>query len=336
VTVRVFLDADLSVLATGMTSDDGTYTLRYNATAGDQVHVTASTESLLPVRPVKVTGKNNSLVIFAFGGASFAADVAVVSDVLVTAGSTGAVAEAFNVFDVTLGAMDAIRNDLHDETPTPLTLHWEKGSNDGTYYSGSVSGVHLLGANSDDDGYDDTVILHETGHYIEDTQGRSDSPGGGHDGSPTDPNLGWSEGFATYWNFAVRGLPHYMDSNSGGGWFYDGDATIDETPNPAGAMDQDVSEDMISEILWDVADGTPTDDDPLFGSGHGPVVRVQTAYLRTQTLRAIGEPGVDLVDFLDGFFKLEGLGSCAGMRGVVTSMHKFPYDYAGPGGNCPP
>ena len=52
-------------------------------------------------------------------------------------------------------------------------------------------------------------------------------------------------------------------------------------------------------------------------------------------LRAIGTAGVDLVDFLDGWFKLAGLTSCAGVRDIVTTKRNFPYDYAGPGGPCP-
>src|SRR6188474_508514 len=109
-------------------------------------------------------------------------------------------------------------------TLVALTARWSRGSNNGTYYLNG--GIFLLGATSDDDGYDDTVILHEIGHFVEDMYGRSDSPGGSHDGSPTDPNLAWSEGCSTYFGMAVRGRPFYMDSNSGGGWGYDAEETV--------------------------------------------------------------------------------------------------------------
>ena len=100
-------------------------------------------------------------------------------------------------------------------------------------------------------------------------------------------------------------------------------------------MGQNVSEDMITECLWDIGDGGSGDDDQVSSANHAQVLHVQTDYLATATLRAVGTTGVDLVDFLDGWFKLGGLGSCAGVRGIVTTTRSFPYDYNGPGGHCP-
>jgi hypothetical protein len=44
--------------------------------------------------------------------------------------------------------------------------------------------------------------------------------------------------------------------------------------------------------------------------------------------------GVDLVDWLDGWFVLDGLSTCAPLRSIV-GLRMFPYDFAGPGGACP-
>jgi hypothetical protein len=169
---------------------------------------------------------------------------------------------------------------------------------------------------------------------VEDVEGRSDNPGGGHDGTPDDPRLAWSEGFSTYFAMATRGVPIYMDSNSSGGWGWNGDDSITEAPEPAGTIGQDVSEDMISEILWDVGDAEITDDDPMTSAGHPAVLQVEI-YLRTATLRTDGQDGVDLVDGLDAWFVQQGLSSCDPVGSVVTGTRKFPYDYAGPGGACP-
>ncbi len=325
--VTIVLDQGSSVLATALTSDDGSYTLRYTATAGDMVHVMVTARSTTPARPIRVNRAQNQ--VHAFGGASFAAAASVQQDILVTDAS--AVSEAFNILDQGVLAMDKLRVDL-GVTPVQLTARWSRGSNQGTYYSNG--GIFLLGSNSDDDGYDDTVILHEIGHFVEDRFGRSDSPGGSHDGSPTDPNLAWSEGFATYFNMAVRGRPHYMDSNSGGGWGYNADT--DTTRMAAGStIGSDVSEDMVSASLWDIGDGGSGDDDLVSSATHDDVLKVAPQYLRTATLRSIGASGVDLVDFLDGWFVAEGLSSCAGVRDVITTKRMFPYDYAGPGGSCP-
>ena len=167
--VAVVLESGGDVIAEATAADDGSYRVHYDAAAGTEVHILVSSINPWDGRPIRVENRQGN--VHGFGGAPFAAAASTTPDVLVPDAS--AVSEAMNIHDVTVGAMDMIRNELDDQTPSPLTLIWARGSNDGTYYSGEI---HLLGASSDDDGYDDTVILHETGHYMEDTQGRSDSP----------------------------------------------------------------------------------------------------------------------------------------------------------------
>jgi hypothetical protein len=332
VSVAVVNDADGAVLAAGVTADDGSYALSYDQAAAGTVHVLAATVSTVSARPRQVIRPDG--LTHGLGGASFqpAADGA--ADLLVTDASGES--EAFNVFDQLLVNADLVTGTLGDATPEPLTAVWVRGGTDGTYYVDADNTMFLLGDPGDDDGYDDTVILHESGHYIEDTEGRSDSTGGSHDGSPADARLAWSEGFSTYFSMVATNAPIYMDSNASGGWSYNGDTAMTLAPMPMGTMAQDVSEDMVTEILWDLGDDGASDDDAYVSvDGHGPVLLVQPLYLRTQTLRNVGVTGVDLVDFLDGWFVRGGLGSCAAVRAIVTGTHKFPYDYAGPAGVCP-
>jgi len=325
-TIAVINDADKSVLAMAITADDGSYRIYYDAPDATSVHLSAIARNPTTARPGRVQSPGSGVP--AFGGDSFIVAPELDVDLLVTDKSR--VSEAFNILDQVTGTFDLIRNQLHHATPRSLTLVWGPGNADGTYYDGSV---HLLGEIADDDGYDDTVILHETGHYVEATEGRTDSPGGSHDGGATDPRLAWSEGWATYWEMAVRNKSNYMDSNASGGWSYDADTSV-TAASLAGGMTQNVSEDMVTEILWDLADG-PTNDDDSVSSGHGNVVRVQSEYLKTATLRAVGTVGVDLVDFLDGWFLSQGLTPCAGAKAIITTTRQFPYDYAGPAGQCP-
>ena len=331
VTLSLINEADGAVLTTVTTDDDGRYTIEFVeplVEPTEPVHLLAAAMNMSPERPIQVVRRDRQ--VFGAGGEAFTYEDGTDVDLLITEAS--GVAEAFNVFDMAVDSHDAVTTRLA-LTPTPITLIWEKGSNDGTYYSGDAT-VHLLGAASDDDGYDDTVILHEIGHFFEDVVGRTDSPGGSHDGSPTDPNLAWSEGFATYWAMAVKQTPFYGDSNAGGGWGYNGEATVTRAPQPAGDIGQDVAENMTTEILWDLGDAPGGDDDTLAGD-HLQVEGVQPMYLRTQALRAGGEPGVDLVDFLDGFFVADGLTHCAAVRQIVVTTHAFPYDFGGPAGPCP-
>ncbi len=331
VTLSLINEADGAVLTTVTTDDEGRYAIEFVeplVEPTEPVHLLAAAMNMSPERPIQVVRRDRQ--VHGVGGEAFTFKDGTDVDLLITDASGEA--EAFNVFDMAVLSHDAVTARLA-LTPTPITLIWERGSNDGTYYSGDAT-VHLLGAASDDDGYDDTVILHEIGHFFEDTIGRSDSPGGGHDGSPTDPNLAWSEGFSTYWAMAIKDVPFYGDSNSGGGWGYNADTALTRAPQPAGDIGQDVGENLTTEVLWDLGDAASGDDDQLAGD-HLRVLNVQPMYLRTAALRNVGEPGVDLVDFLDGFFVADGLDHCAAVRQIVVTNHTFPYDFGGPGGRCP-
>ena len=324
--IAVVRDSDSSVLATAHTGDDGSYTLRYTATQGEMVHVMVTARSTLAARPVRVFRATGML--HAFGGPSFAAAATAQQDLLVTDAS--GVSAALNILDQGVRAMDALR--ALGETPVQLSARWAQGSTNGTYYSNGT--IFMLGSASDDDGYDDTVILHEIGHFVEDRFSRSDSPGGAHDGSPTDPNLAWGEGWATYFAMAIRGAPYYMDTNAGGGWVENADESATSLATGA-TMGSDISENTVSQILWDIGDGGLDDDDLMSSATHVEVLGVSFGYLASATLRTVGESGVDLVDFLDGWFVHEGLTTCGGVRYPVTTRRRFPYDYAGPGGACP-
>jgi hypothetical protein len=290
------------------------------------VHLTAATSSNSPLRPIRVIRPDGR--IHGFGGQSFPVADPQAMDLLVTDASS--VGEAFNIFDQLVGGIDFLRAELAPAAITPVFAHWVRGTGDGTYWFDP--GIFLLGEALDDDGYDDAVIVHELGHYVEDEYARDDSPGGGHDGTPTDPRLAWSEGFATWFSGAVRGDPVYVDTNAAGGWSSDAETTT-TTANPAAPMTQDVSEDMVSEILWDVGDA-PAGDDDASAAGPGPVLRTASAWFRSAGFVNRGVAGIDLVDWLDGWFVEEDLGSCSALRAIVGAR-MFPYDFAGPAGACP-
>jgi hypothetical protein len=325
--ISVIGDEGSAVLATGRTADDGGFSLSYTATPGKMVHLLVATTSDLATRPLQVTRLNKS--VHGFGGASFAASAEHTVDVLVTQASHEA--EAFNVFDMMVTGIDAVRSRMGATTIQPLTAFWEPGSTDGTYYN---SALNLLGSADDDDGYDDAVILHEFGHYVEDIYGHSDSPGGSHDGTATDPRLAWSEGWATYFSSAARDNAFYVDTNAGGGFSEDLENDV-ATAKAASPMTQDVPEGMISQILWDVGDAPANDDDARSGSErHTDVMKVQVKYLHPGVSKVRGVAGIDLVDWLDGWFNQQGTSTCAALRSIVKT-HNFPYDFKSPQAICP-
>lgn len=327
VAVTVIVDSSKAVLAETVADDNGAYSVEFDGFENTQIHVVVAATSTVPARPINVRHAGTG-VIHAFGGPTFGLGNST-QDVLVRADS--GVGEAFNIFDVLVDVMDQIPTLFPGRTPSTLNGLWHEGNGDGTFYFDNQ--LFLLGEQSDSDGYDDTVILHEAGHWIEEVIGRSDSPGGDHDGSPTNPTLAWSEGFSTYFAMAMTNKPIYSDSNAGGGFSFNADTSTTKA-NGAGPLNQNVSEDMVSEILWDLSDAPAADDDTVAGT-HVMATAVE-AFMMFASLRSgAGVNGVDLVDWLDGWFINHGLSTCAGMRALVNVKHTFPYDYGSSAGVCP-
>jgi hypothetical protein len=147
---------------------------------------------------------------------------------------------AFNILDQILNAQDYLRASAADCVAagftgcTPFTVapivnvYWTPGLSPARYVgqSGAISfylngrrELYLLGGldgnttTADMDHFDNSVIVHEYGHFIEDQYGRPDSPGGSHNGSAIiDPRLAWGEGWADFFQAAVTGQPNYRDT----------------------------------------------------------------------------------------------------------------------------
>ncbi|NJL24635.1 MAG: hypothetical protein HC902_05330 [Calothrix sp. SM1_5_4] len=140
---------------------------------------------------------------------------------------------AFNILDQLHHANDYLRSkvstcnslyngcrDVTTTNPVPkVVAYWEKGFNPNSYFGGTsglsfylpgYSRLFILGGqdgdvnNSDTDHFDNPVIIHEYGHFLEDVVGRSDSPGGSHNGNKViDPRLAWSEGWGNFFQATV-------------------------------------------------------------------------------------------------------------------------------------
>ena len=146
---------------------------------------------------------------------------------------------AFNILDQILNAQEYLRSKTgtcinFDPACQPFSsaplihVFWTPGLSPGVYYgmSGGISyylngkkELYLLGGLngdtvfSDQDQFDNSVIIHEYGHFIEDQFGAPDSPGGSHDGDAIiDPRLAWGEGWADFFQAAVTGYPFYRDT----------------------------------------------------------------------------------------------------------------------------
>jgi hypothetical protein len=149
----------------------------------------------------------------------------------------------------------------------------------------NTDGIYVLGDFSigDTDEFDQSVIAHEFGHYIEDRFGRSDSIGGDHGlDIPLDLRLAFSEGWGNAFSGMVLGGPVYRDSQQG----MDDDFQIDMETD-----DQDsegwFSESSAQEILWDLFDASNEPGDGV-ALGFPPLYTVVTgAQVTTDAVTSI-------------------------------------------------
>jgi hypothetical protein len=220
--------------------------------------------------------------------------------------------EAFNLYDSILNGalyLDALRGGPAS-APTLLVVFNAANPNLSSYSGNTI--VQARNA-----GYDDTVVLHEMGHYVVDNFSATDSPFGTHRLSDCNQNmsLAFDEGHASFWGNSVRryhGLPWSAWYVRTTGLAGPGNLQFSfntETQQPfvcRGAT----SEMTVLAALWDIVDGPTTPDD---GPGGGPdgvdeawdllrdldadYWRVMTAYLPTPAAAYIS-----LEDFWDGWF----------------------------------
>lgn len=157
------------------------------------------------------------------------------------------------------------------------------------------------------------VLLHELGHYVARNYSRDDSPGGEHFMSePVVPPFAWSEGWATYFSTSTfsrwmgEPWPLYWDIQQGASFWADiARALYSEgqemtRPDPFGGLDQDLDENYVAAMLWELWDGADmpeadADDGTALGT---PVVLRAVASERFLDWDR-GSGGADLVDFVD-------------------------------------
>ncbi len=93
-----------------------------------------------------------------------------------------------------------------------------RGELPGSFYATGLSRLFLTGdADGDTDEFDSHVVVHEWGHYFEDSLSRSDSPGGAHAlGDKLDARLAFGEGWATALAAMALGDPLYCETGTPG------------------------------------------------------------------------------------------------------------------------
>lgn len=181
----------------------------------------------------------------------------------------------FNVFDMSTAAFELLHAPPFGAAPLServIEHLWPAGPSSFAF----VDGTSI----SDDDGYDDALILHEIGHVVQSLWSDFTGGGGTHTFGDSDqhPPLSLSEGFATFFGGQAqlsRGRPaQYVDSNGG---VQTGGAQLRavlETAQPYVNDARGIADELaVACALHDLADDVNAldsmpgvDDDPLDGS----------------------------------------------------------------------
>ncbi len=305
------LDATTSaLLATGATDGNGFFSIPVTDTQVRSVRprlvsLSSNTAGLL----LDVRDNATQRLPYGVNGALVAAhDPSVNVDFGTTTVLPSAGGEAFNVFDVLLDGCDFYAQlQGGSRPPIRLTAYWQTNSVDGTYFAPGTNSIHLRGG----EGYDDTVIGHEQGHFIARNWSNDDSPGGTHyiGDNDQDLRLAWSEGWATFFAAATRRAlgraplaAAYIDTQGGPG---PGNLNFSfEIEGPSVPALGAASEAAVSGALWDILDDAATadltpgvDDDALARPAAEPWDVIENV------LPAPTVGNVSLEDFWDGWFK---------------------------------
>ncbi len=264
------------------------------------------------------------------------------------------VAQAFNIFDCAVDFFDwvaqpGILGHLPDAGEYVSYSWGPNNPNEGSNYTQNTILISSPGQGNDTDGWSDTVILHETGHWYDDNFSRSDNPGGAHFLGDNDANvlLAYGEGSATYHCAKVRErraltrgtdnlvslyadlmIPPAVGTPGGLSFSYDFETgTFGDDGTSLGQIGS-ANETNVTSALWDLLDGPGTPDASL-GSDDDPVEvgddyawRIEHDYLPSLPP---GNP-VTVEDYWQGWFALNGADFMrAGLEEIFVTLARMPF-----------
>ncbi|MCE3009587.1 MAG: hypothetical protein LW875_03120 [Proteobacteria bacterium] len=241
------LDSNNNIVQCGETSDSestsvdnisiqvpkvaGTYTIKINSRAHNSTYKVSVLNSPVSNVPYSLTGT------FTVSASDTTVNIGTLT---ADSSSPQVLSGAFNILYQVYLSNKYLRANTTCSGCTTFTvadtvqIFWQPGLSPGAYYgqpstgisffsasdSGDLKrGIYILGGLNGDinctdtDHFDNSVIIHEYGHFLEERYSGSDSPGGSHNGNfIIDPRLAWSEGWANFLQAAVQGGIRYIDS----------------------------------------------------------------------------------------------------------------------------
>lgn len=179
----------------------------------------------------------------------------------------------------------------------------------------TLAGIYVLGSVSgnDTDEFDQHVIAHEFGHYVEDKFSRSDSIGGNHGpGNFLDSRVAFGEGWGNAFGAMTLNDSLYKDTSMSGS------LNRFDLENNSFDINGWFSEMSVGQLLWDVFDdGTESGDavalgfEPIFTALTGPYKdtgAMTTVYSFMAALRAQDTSIAQQLDALESGEEIDGRG----------------------------
>jgi len=300
-----------AVIATGATDANGFFSIPVIDSATRDVYVRAITRSnATPNLEVDVhTSASGQPVYYSGASGTFQSHPPTMNlDFGASVVGIGQGGEAFNIYDQMVHGVSYLvfLNGFAPSASQHLSAVWglNNGIGDSYYSTGQIIFTR------DSAGYDDTVILHEMGHYVVHTYSAVSNAGGAHTFSQCfeDLRLAFDEGWATYWgNSALRyaGFPRcniYVRTNGGGGPGHLVRYADLETDNVYFCRGS-TNELVVAMFLWDIADGTSTNDlTPGAEDLHDFMSADDREIWEVMTTQLPGQLNISLETFWDGWF----------------------------------
>ncbi len=285
------------------TSDgNGDYTVSLNTPSGSVLRVAVLAERDDPNSPASIRNNIREKLVYSFeSGDLLLTDEASQSypvDLEVPLDCTFQLAGAFNLLEQTRIGFEAIsvmfELGMFEPPDRSLTVFWELGDPEGTFFTVSLPGEDLNGDGQgsdpflqfrgganlcwpsgdcchNTDHFDDGLVLHEFGHYVAHLYSRDDSPGGPHAVAELlDPRLAWSEGWADFFSALARNDPLAFDTSEDivnctwpCNYFQFSLESKDGHCNVALCCSGIGSEEAVGALLWDVFDSNGESEDAV-------------------------------------------------------------------------
>jgi hypothetical protein len=302
VTVRALAAGTAALLGTTSTDDNGDYS--FNIAAGTNVNLVVDAEMVrgapqpLPrwnfsVRDAEmgdainpaVYSYNDPVTVSSDNGVGHNIDIP--SGISTTGTITGTRASApFAILDTIFKGKALVLGAAPTTLFPDLVIDWASNNLGGvTYFDRGASPqlIVLSGEPTEDtDEFDQHVIAHEFGHYIEANYSRADNIGGQHGlGDRLDIRVAFGEGFGYAFGAMALGDPVSVDT-----FVFNGNnvsSTFDVDDNPPTPNDDEgcwCSESSVWSVLWDLYDSNVDPNDAV-ALGFTPLWNVLTSEQRT-------------------------------------------------------